>query len=117
MKINMRQFKKWIEALDSGEHKQTKDTLQNYNGYCCMGVGCVVLVPKYKLRLQTDEDLIFGDTPEQQKEAPLWLKQIDRDFGKKTGGTMVQQMNDDLNLTFPEIATMLELVYIHKAFD
>ncbi len=32
--------KKWVKALRSGEYKQIKGTLQNKNGYCCLGVAC-----------------------------------------------------------------------------
>lgn len=31
---------KWINALESGEYKQTKGKLQDQNGYCCLGVLC-----------------------------------------------------------------------------
>ncbi len=34
--------KKWIKALRSGEFKQTKGTLNDENGYCCLGVACSV---------------------------------------------------------------------------
>lgn len=33
---------KWIEALRSGEYKQTKDYLHTAEGYCCLGVLCEV---------------------------------------------------------------------------
>jgi len=32
--------KLWLEALRSGEYKQSKDELKNDNGYCCLGVLC-----------------------------------------------------------------------------
>jgi hypothetical protein len=31
---------KWVAALRSGEYKQTKDTLRDLNGFCCLGVLC-----------------------------------------------------------------------------
>jgi len=33
---------KWIEALKSGKYKQTKGTLKNEQGYCCLGVLCAI---------------------------------------------------------------------------
>lgn len=43
-----RNRKAWLEALRSGEFKQTKGKLRSRNGaYCCLGVACEVLeVPK-----------------------------------------------------------------------
>ncbi len=32
--------KKWLEALRSGEYKQTKSCLRNEYGFCCLGVLC-----------------------------------------------------------------------------
>jgi hypothetical protein len=34
--------KAWVEALRSGEYKQTQDRLQVGDSYCCLGVACVV---------------------------------------------------------------------------
>jgi hypothetical protein len=34
---------KWLQALKSGEYRQTRDTLRSpNNGYCCLGVLCDV---------------------------------------------------------------------------
>lgn len=32
----------WLKALESGEYEQSKNCLFNGNGYCCLGVACVV---------------------------------------------------------------------------
>ncbi len=34
--------KKWVDALRSGEFKQTVEVLNDKNGYCCLGVACSV---------------------------------------------------------------------------
>ena len=34
--------KKWVEALTSGEFKQTKKHLRDTKGHCCLGVLCEV---------------------------------------------------------------------------
>lgn len=31
---------KWIKALTDGSHEQTKETLKDSQGYCCLGVLC-----------------------------------------------------------------------------
>lgn len=40
--------REWIKALRSGGHKQGRNFLFNGEGYCCLGVACVVagLVPE-----------------------------------------------------------------------
>ena len=114
MQINKRQLKEWIAALDSGEYKQTKGKLNNKHGYCCLGVACAVLVPK-KL-LDMDGEFIAYYLPASQSRAPFWLREINKDFYRKTDRTLAQ-LNDGYGFSFTEIATMLELVYIHKMLD
>jgi hypothetical protein len=113
MEINKKQFKKWIKALDSGEYKQGNGALNNKNEFCCLGVACKVLIPKSKIKLDEYND-IDGAFPVEQKHSPKWLKNVNDDFEYKTTESL-SKLNDDHDFSFPEIATMLELVYIHKA--
>ena len=115
LKINKRQFKKWIAALDSGEYKQGKNELHSQYGYCCLGVGCDVLIPQKLLFLNYD-GFIEGNIAEHQPAAPKWFKDIDDDFSDRTENRLTV-LNDEKGFTFPEIATLLELVYIHKILD
>ena len=32
--------KKWLAALRSGDYAQTRESLQDTNGFCCLGVAC-----------------------------------------------------------------------------
>lgn len=36
--------RKWVEALRSGKYPQSRDFLQNRQGYCCLGVLCELAV-------------------------------------------------------------------------
>ena len=36
--------KKWVAALRSGEYKQTTGRLHSEDGFCCLGVACVVFI-------------------------------------------------------------------------
>ena len=111
--VTVKQIKKWVFALRSGEYKQTKYYLQDKKGYCCLGVGCKVFITKNKLVFQNG--FLIGSTPRcGQKNAPDWLKNINTDFSKKTGLKSLINMNDFDNYTFDEIADCLEQVYIHK---
>ncbi len=115
MDINYTELKAWIAALDSGEYKQGHCGLQTNIGHCCIGVGCRATIPD-KL-LDTDKDgRLHGGLAADQPAAPLWLVDVDNDFCQKTGHGLLC-LNDDLGFTFPEIATLLELVYVHKILD
>lgn len=40
--MNKDRIKLWVDALRSGDYKQTTETLANNHGYCCLGVACEV---------------------------------------------------------------------------
>jgi hypothetical protein len=114
MNIPIKQLKKWIAALDSGEYKQAGGALQSEYGHCCLGVACKVIMPEDKLLLV--DGRLGGGTPSSQPNAPSWLIEISYDFEFKTGKSLIA-LNDHFDYTFSEIATLLELVYIHKILD
>lgn len=119
--IDEKQFIKWIQALRSGEYKQTRSTLQDKHGFCCLGVGCKVLIPK-KMRATSPEGVMTGLLPDSQIAAPQWLKTIDEDFAKKTKKSLSDLNDNGLGvdkegLTFDEIADLLEAVYVHGVLE
>lgn len=117
MQVNIPQLKKWIAALDSGEYKQGKYKLQHGNEYCCIGVACNELITRDNVVFSEQcGNWIGGSLARDQPNAPQWLKDINIDFQRKTGFGLTD-LNDNMGLTFPEIATLLELVYIHKMLD
>lgn len=125
MKLNKVQFNKWLKALRSGKYRQTCDKLQDDKGYCCLGVACQVLIPKDKQVKETEEyydgskltyvtkktKYLEGTSPRDQKAAPAWLKKIDMNFQKRFGCAL-SELNDDHQLTFKEIADLLEQEYL-----
>lgn len=114
MKVNIKELKKWIAALDSGEYKQTRGYLQDEVGYCCLGVACKVLIP---LTRQEFKGLyLSGSLPYSQPFSPEWLGDINNDFYNRTGGSL-SSLNDSGEYSFADIATLLELVYIHKILN
>jgi hypothetical protein len=41
--------KQWLEALESGEYRQTVEKLHDDKGFCCLGVACEILdIPSAK---------------------------------------------------------------------
>ena len=114
-KKDMREFKKWIMALRSGEYKQTRGRLEDDLGFCCLGLACKILIPEKHLVLNHAE-FIFGVYPARQTNAPKWLNEINVDFEVKTS-TYLAELNDTKKFTFDEIADCLEAVYVHKVLD
>lgn len=116
-KITNRNIQKWCVALRSGKYNQTRGSLNDARGYCCLGVACKIFIPS-KLQYKP-VGYIYGISPNQQIHSPYWLKNINSDFNQKTGESL-SNLNDIFSETnssfnFNEIADLLELVYIHKA--
>lgn len=119
MKINKRQFNRWLKSLYEEEFPQTKRALQSKEGYCCLGVGCEILIPKNKKRLING--FLIGGLPQGQINAPEWLKKVDVDFYQKTTAYL-SVLNDmgteDLGrFSHSEIAMLLDLVYNYKILN
>ena len=128
MNINMIEFETWMKALRSGEYNRARYALQTRNGMCCLGVACEVLIDEEK-KVIGAYGLLKGTLPASQLFAPQWLKDIDTAFYKKLekellvidegkkASPFLSNLNDYLDLTFDEIADILELVYIHGMLD
>lgn len=114
-KKDIRQFKKWMKALRSGKYHQTEGTLQNVNGFCCLGVACKVLIPEDK-QLKDEHGLLCGMLSYEQKYSPEWLVNLVVNFKNQTD-ERVTELNDDGDFNFDEIADVLEAVYIHKVLE
>lgn len=113
MTPNKRQLTKWIRALRSGEYAQTTHRLQDEYGYCCLGVACEVLLP---IKIRNRFGFLTGSIPIDQIDAPQWLIDLNKDFDAKTGW-LLTKVNDELELTFDEIADCLEAVYVHRVLE
>lgn len=121
MKPKKQDIKKWVRALRSGKYKQTKKTLQNDYGMCCLGVLCKLTIPDNRLSFGRNE-LMLGDMPEAQPFAPGWVLNMANDSldlaGLNDQGAIAEY--EDLSdeqlepFTFDEIADMLELKFIHE---
>lgn len=112
MNATRQEMKTWIRALRSGKYRQAKGTLQNDSGHCCLGVACEVFVPTNK-QARLKNGALHGPTPVAQRAAPEWLKIINIEF-EEASGRRLSQLNDYDELTFNEIADLLQAVYIHE---
>jgi hypothetical protein len=47
--MNQEIKQEWVTGLRSGQYTQTKGTLKNEDGYCCLGVLCDIVKDRMKL--------------------------------------------------------------------
>lgn len=126
-RISVENAKKFAAALRSGKYKQTKGSLQDHNGHCCLGVACEVFIPKSRRKYSHHNNkYLYGGIIGQhtQPNAPKWLRDLNDDFRTKVTDAKnplknhsLIDLNDDEGFTFDMIADMIELVYVHKALD
>lgn len=116
--MNTPELRKWIKELRSGNWRQEQGKLQSDKGnrYCCLGVACMLFIPKENLLMNEFlKNILQGSMPNEQPKAPSWLKKIDDDFERRTGKGLAN-LNDDEKMSFQEIADCLEITYIHAKF-
>jgi hypothetical protein len=113
--ITKKDAQKWANALRSGKYSQTKHMLNDVIGrHCCLGVACEIFIPENKKRYKSER--LYGSVPNEQPNAPQWLKNINDDLENKTGEKF-ETLNDYKDFFFDEIADVIELVYVHKALN
>lgn len=114
--------KKWVEALRSGEYKQTQSKLHNEEGFCCIGVLCEV---KGMESMEKDDGSFSYYMPRSKENQTSWIPNCDLiDFGldrkvvcsddfdpedlfEEAVDSVLMQMNDG-GKTFDEIADYIE---------
>lgn len=93
---------KWIAALRSGEYKQTKNTLCNDDGYCCLGIAG-------KLCGVSDNQMSNNwEFRQPIKGLPKILVGSAASSSENKITHMLASLNDDHDKTFPEIADWIE---------
>jgi hypothetical protein len=111
----IKNLKKWVEALRSGKYRQTTGRLKKklpgkHVGYCCLGVACKVLGVKH--------DRLGNLLPDEAQEM----------LGTNSRGTIpgphkfrasgyhdLWELNDHLYMSFKEIADVIEEKFIKGA--
>jgi hypothetical protein len=116
--INLDEMRIWIDALLSDDYEQTTGALQDNTGYCCIGVGCKVLIPADKIRYKEGSlrsKLIAGGDSMIQSHAPDWFKLINDDFELRHGIGLIA-LNDNEGYTFKQIAQLLIKYYFPNGY-
>jgi hypothetical protein len=97
-----------IKALRSGEYKQTEETLQDKDGYCCLGVMCAVFEEETGRKLhRSDTGHIYGAELDDQEGVQEWVGLRNCDGASKNDSPLVT-LNDYDGYTFSEIADFIE---------
>jgi hypothetical protein len=99
--------KLWIEALRSGKYGQTNGTLENEDGYCCLGVACMAAKQHGVNVIHTDEGFIWGSCLSRQKAVLEWLGLANGTGCNKTQFALVD-LNDREQSSFNDIANFIE---------
>lgn len=115
---------KWLEALESGEWKQTSSYLQNGHGHCCLGVLCKLAELPFHERNENTDYLYSqgygfefqgsksnGYLPHGFAET-VGLRDERGSFAKTVGlnsryVASLAGCNDDAGMTFPQIAAYI----------
>lgn len=114
--------KSWLSALRSGGYKQTKHRLQDHEGYCCLGVACVVLKQIIPIELDystyddtgryEDGKILRGENLDSQSAVEDFFKQL----GLGTNGEPVISDVTDYNYDRDIIIAENELSHETKKY-
>jgi len=124
---NKELVKQWVEALRSGKYQQIKHKLRRKTdtgyGYCCLGVLCEIakpLIPEADL-LKLEENLEKGAYPSYTAlkhlltnymgHQPISVQMPDNRL------CAVYTLNDELEMSFAEIADLLEQTHLKDGED
>ncbi len=99
----------WVQALRSGDYKQTTGSLHDEHGYCCLGVACVVYQEHVgDLKVEEDND----ETSYNNENCVLPVVVRDWLGLRAEGGSYVKSglvtQNDSVGADFDAIADIIE---------
>ena len=95
--VNKQNVRRWVEALRSGDFKQTTGQLYLDGSYCCLGVACAIA------GVSINGEHINSVLPDAVME---WLGVKDSD--PEIGERRATQWNDSEAKNFAEIADLIE---------
>ena len=112
----------WIKKLRSGEYKQTKRSLKDCNGHCCLGVFMESVNEKFNIgtwtlfngRFMFEQLNLEGNKLIDIAWIPPNIKEIFGfdssfvDISYKGEQTYLSSLNDSYDLSFAEIADLVE---------
>ena len=107
--MNEQVKEKWLNALRSGDYKQTKSCLHKGDGFCCLGVLCDLYGKEHNVEWKLVDAGIYYEF--QDKKAILPLSVIEwagvEDDNPEICETPLSRLND-IGSTFNVIADLIE---------
>ena len=116
-------LQKWVDALESGDYQQIRNSLRTNDGYCAWGVGCEVFRQETGCgRWEEEEDnpgtyefvISVGDSTAKGHGAVANWYGIDGTFtrlGKQVDiPSYIVELNDDWESDFDEIVSLTSLI-------
>ena len=107
--------KRWIEALNSDEYKQTKMCLKDSTGFCCLGVLTDLYIKEHSQEWKVIDMRDYYSFSGRSKTLPNcvgeWsgLETDDPNFLKSSNERVyLSQLNDDEGYSFKQIAQVIE---------
>jgi hypothetical protein len=96
----------WVAALRSGEYKQARGSLQQNDGYCCLGVLCEVVGVEIK-----DTAVILPDEAKAKAGMQTCSGRLTHSNSSLASLNDTGTDGDRMPLTFDEIADIIQLLY------
>jgi hypothetical protein len=120
---NKENMKIWVDALRSGNYRQTQKKLRNEDGaMCCLGVACEVFGQGTWNGDPDNSEYIYYTTPDGGHESGLLPHEVQEWLGVSSinpevidaegYGTSLANANDAMGWDFPTIADAIERTYL-----
>lgn len=110
-KMNPEYKAMWVAALRSGEYKQSTCSLQDENGFCCLGVMSDIVKDEICAEWNNFEyvwkDEKTNEWTNEMSELPSVVQELIR-FPSSKYEQILINMNDSEDKTFSEIADYIE---------
>lgn len=111
--MNSEVKKVWVDALRSGNYKQTQGTLSSQGEFCCLGVLCDLYIKEHECKVEEyTEEKTGRRCLKYDNEPGVLPEKVMHWAGLKQNNPVVQgqclALLNDLGRTFPEIADMIE---------
>ena len=131
--INKERVQLWVDALRSGEYRQTRGYLtvqhivddETVTEHCCLGVACEVAISNgLELSRNSDETTVTYGGHEEDQHLPIevqqWLglsgmdPEVTRETANGFESTELTACNDTHLMSFSDIADAIEATYLQK---
>lgn len=117
-KVVRKRYNQWLKDLRSGEFKQTKATLRDPAGMCCLGVLACRVAKERKKSLTALMRRVNASTLGKSTSSDSRLVAFAHDMGLTVSNTQkLMDMNDGNGKSFGQIADYIEAYIMPKVLN